>query len=208
MTDPPPFAELAPRAHGAAVAALPAGLAATARAVIAVADQALDAVAGDPAWRDKLAGLACAAGCSFCCHQLVGVTPAEAALLAEGVAALGAARRKRFVRRARSLAAQAVGLDQRRYWAAKLPCAALDDDGRCLLHAFRPLPCRGYNSANAELCRRSLDGEAVRVPVLAAQFTIYGHAQAGLAQALAAAGIDPGPVALVEVLGRPATAPA
>lgn len=195
---PSPPTDLTSQARAAAAAAFPAGQAAAARAVISVADDALAAVR--PEWGDKLAALACAAGCTPCCYQVVGVTPAEQAVLAEAIAAMPAPRRKRLAARAKALAAKAAGLDPRQYWAAKVPCAALAADGRCLLHAARPLPCRGFNSADAGICRRSLDGEAVRIPVLAAQFTIYGHAQAGLAQALAAAGVDPGPLRLVDVL--------
>jgi len=197
---PSPPTDITLSARAAAAAAFPAGLAAAARAVISLADAAL--VAARPEWGDKLDSLACAAGCTPCCHQVVGVTPAEQAMLAEAIAALPAPRRKRLAARAKALAAKAAGLDPRQYWAAKIPCAALAEDGRCLLHAARPLPCRGFNSADAGICRRSLDGEALRIPVLAAQFTLYGHAQAGLAQALAAAGVDPGPLRLVDVLAR------
>ena len=121
-------------------------------------------------------------------------------MLAEAIAQMPAPRRKRLATRGKALAAKAASLDPRQYWSAKIPCAALAEDGRCLLHAARPLPCRGFNSADAGICRRSLAGEAARIPVLAVQFTLYGQAQAGLAQALASAGIDPGPLRLVDVL--------
>jgi Fe-S-cluster containining protein len=201
MTPPLPFGEVAERARAAVAVALPQGLAAAARAALAVAEAALAEAARDPVVADRLAGLACHAGCSWCCHQVVGVTPAEAALLAEGLAELPAAQQAGVAARKDDVAARGRGLDQRQWWAARLPCPLLAEDGRCLVHPTRPLPCRAYTSADAGLCRRSLDGEAVRIPVLAAQWAIYGHAQAGLAQALAAAGIDPGPVALVDALG-------
>jgi len=196
------FAEVGPQARDAARAALPRGLAAAARAVIALADAAIAEVSGLPEWRDKFAGLACGAGCTPCCYQMVGVTPAEEALLAEGAAALFPTRRKRLIRNAKDQAARAAGLDPAGYWAAKLPCAALAEDGKCVLHAHRPLACRGFNSADAGVCRRSLDGESVRIPVLAAQFAIWGNAQAGLAQALAEAAIPPGPAPLSAAWGR------
>ncbi len=196
----PPFADIAPRAAAAAAAALPGGPAAAARAVVALADRTLTQAQTQPDLAAKLAGLACGAGCAWCCHQMVGVTPAEQALLAEGIAALCPADRDGLRARTAALVRRSHGMDQRQWWAARLPCPLLAEDGRCSIHPTRPLPCRGYTSANVDLCRRSLAGEGVRIPMLAAQFGIYGHAQAGLAQALAAAGIDPGPITLVEAV--------
>ena len=77
--DDRPFADMAESARLVAMAALPQGLAAAARAVIALAEARLADGVGE--WGDKLNGLACKAGCSHCCYQAVGVTPAEAAEL-------------------------------------------------------------------------------------------------------------------------------
>ncbi|MDA8231599.1 MAG: YkgJ family cysteine cluster protein [Magnetospirillum sp.] len=186
--------------RGAVAGHLPRGLAAAARTAIRIADRALADAGREPGTRGRMAGLACRAGCSWCCHQMVGITPAEQALLAEGVLALPAGERARIRGSVAAAVNRTRGLDQRQWWAARLPCPLLAEDGRCAVHSTRPLPCRGYNSADAEHCRRSLEGEATRVPVLAVQWGIYGHAQAGLAQALAAAGIAPGPVSLVDAL--------
>lgn len=192
-----PFPEVEGAAHDAA-AGKP--LAEAARAAIAAADAALTQAGRDADTGRRLSTLACAAGCGWCCHQMVGVTPAEAALLGEALALWTAEDRARLKARVAETAARGRGLDQRGWWAARLACPLLDDGGRCALHPVRPLPCRGYTSADAALCRRSLEGEAVRIPVLAAQWGIYGHAQAGLARALAEAGTDPGPVSLVDAL--------
>jgi Putative zinc- or iron-chelating domain len=196
----PPFAEVETQAAAAARAALPKGLAAATRAVIAIADRRLAKAGRSRDLAPKLAGLACRAGCSWCCHQMVGVTVAERALLAEGLAKLPPADRAAIAARTRDVAVRGQGLDQRGWWAARLVCPLLDGAGRCAVHAVRPLPCRGYCSADAGLCQRSLEGEPVRIPVLAAQWGIYGHAQGGLAQAQVEVGIDPGPYSLVDVL--------
>ncbi len=42
---------------------------------------------------------------------------------------------------------------------ARIPCAMLSEHGACLVYAARPLACRGYNSLDAESCRRSLDDD-------------------------------------------------
>lgn len=179
---------------------LPRGLASAARTAVRIADRALADAAREPENRTRLNGLACHAGCSWCCHQMVGITPAELALLMTGLTKLPISEHARIKARAADAGIRARGLDQRQWWAARIPCPLLAEDGRCVVHAERPLPCRGYTSADAGLCRRSLAGESVRIPMLALQWTAYGSAQAGLAQALAAAGIAPGPVSLVDAL--------
>jgi len=77
--------------------------------------------------------LRCAAGCHDCCLTRLTVTGLEADAIAEGVAALPADRRA-------ALAATA-----RRPEVAGAPrCAALADDGRCLIYEVRPLVCRSH----------------------------------------------------------------
>lgn len=178
-----------------ATRALPNGPAATARAAIAAAEEFL-AGAAQLGLDEALAKLACGSGCASCCHQMVGVTLAELALIKESIAALPAPVRAGIAERSAAVAVRAKGLDPTGWWKAKLPCPLLDESMACLIHAARPLPCRAMNSADAGICRRSLAGEPVRIPILAAQRGIMGHAQAGLAQALAAGGQSHQPVVL------------
>lgn len=195
------FSEVEARARDAALAALPdAGPAAAARAAITTADNFL-AQASAVGLASSLAQLACAAACTSCCHQMVGVTVAELALIKGAVDRLSEPVRQGIAQRAAALADTAKG-DPRSWWKAKLPCPLLDDGQACLVYAARPLPCRAMNSADAGACRRSLAGEAVRIPVLAAQHGIMGHAQAGLAQALAKAGLEHRPIVLGTALAR------
>ncbi|MGE5506008.1 MAG: YkgJ family cysteine cluster protein [Actinomycetota bacterium] len=184
------YADAAQASGQAAAAALAEGEAAAARAAAKAADTFFDEVRSRVGLDPVLARLACTAGCAWCCHQVVGVTSAELAWVAEAVAALPQAVRDKVKAAAAETARMGAGLDQRGWWAARLRCPLLGDDGLCLVHQSRPLPCRAYNSADAEVCRRSLAGEAVRVPVLAAQHGVYGHAQLGLVRALADAGRD------------------
>ncbi len=127
---------------------------------------------------------ACAAGCSWCCHQIVAISAAELDLVAEAIAAKPPEARAAIAARARDAATKGAGLDQRQWWAARIRCPLLEDDGLCGVHEARPLPCRAHNSADAGACRRSFEGEPVRTPVLAAQQGIWAHAQAGLGEAL------------------------
>jgi Fe-S-cluster containining protein len=192
------YSDVARDACAAAKAALArtGRLADAAQAAIRVADDYLTRARTELNLAPQLDGLACKAGCGWCCHQIVGVTPAELALVTETVAALPDPDRERVRALAEQAATRGAGLDQRQWWAAHIRCPLLNDAGMCAIHTGRPLPCRAYNSADDQACRRSWEGEDVRAPVLAAQHGIYGHAQAGLSQALQEAGVNPGLYAL------------
>ncbi len=181
---PPRFSDIEHRAHAAASRALAGGPAAAARAAIAEADAFLGEIARALDLGGRLAALACAKGCAACCHQMVGVTSAEAALLADAVAALPDP--TPVVARIHAVADRSRGMTVAQWWAARLPCPLLDEAGACAVHTARPLPCRAMNSADAGICRRAFAGaaDARHIPVLAAQHGTYGHAQAGLARAV------------------------
>ncbi|MDA8230965.1 MAG: YkgJ family cysteine cluster protein [Magnetospirillum sp.] len=194
-------ADIEDRARSAATTVLTGGggLAEAARAAIAVADGLSDAFAQQPELASALAGGACTAGCGSCCHQVVGITAAEEALLTEAIEQLPADRRRGLRCRVEGAQAHLERLPVEQWQAARLPCPLLEDN-LCILHPHRPLPCRAVLSADADACRRWLEGGDVRIPLIALPRRIYSLAQAGLAQALAGAGIPPGPVSLVEAL--------
>lgn len=182
----------------AAQAALKAGKkpAAAARAAIDRAESLLPVVIEQVGLHDVMARIECGAGCSSCCHQMVGVSPAELALVRRALAALPKPVRAGVMARAAEIAVQGRGLDQAGWWQAKLRCPLLDDGGRCLVHAARPLPCRAMNSSSAAICQQSFVGTAPQIPIAAAPYKLYGHAQAGLIEALAQAGLPYLPTAL------------
>lgn len=196
------FSMVQERARQAALAGLAeSGLAAAAVAAIGSAQAFLAEARVAHDLGDALDSLACGPGCSPCCHQAVTVTVAELALVEEAIGGLAPTIRARAIDRARAAAAQVPGIDPARWWALRLACPLLDE-GRCRIHDARPLPCRAMNSADAGICRRAFDGEALRLPVFAAQHRIYGSAQEGLAAALAEAGQEAGPVTLAAGLAR------
>src|SRR5262249_7509816 len=116
--------------------------------------------------------ISCRAGCGACCRQLVPVSVAEAAYLADLVAALPADERamveERFERRLRALAERGL-LERLRtlnadkdaselhelgmeYFAAGVPCPFLVNES-CSIHPHRPLVCRQYLvTSPAERC--------------------------------------------------------
>jgi hypothetical protein len=167
-----------------------------ARAAIATAESTLEEAARTAGLAALLKSLACGRGCTFCCHQMVGITEAELALVKQAVAALPTADQAEIAATATALRAKAQGLNPTGWWKAQLPCPLLAADGGCRIHTDRPLPCRAMNSADVAVCRQSFDGHTVRIPMLAAQHGIFGHAQAGLLQALVAAGRPNGMIVL------------
>ena len=82
---------------------------------------------------------ACAAGCAFCCHLPVLVTPLEAALLAEAALRLPEVR------------ARIENPGDR--------CAFLGGDDRCMAYDIRPLRCRSHTSTDRAICERVHAGE-------------------------------------------------
>jgi Fe-S-cluster containining protein len=117
------------------------------------------------AWFGRVASrfpvkVACRRGCSECCHGLFDVTPLDAALLQEGLAALPEAERSAIRERARAVLEKAVALEPRLAGrpdlaglsdaavdalcdaAGNAPCPVLAPDGACHLYAHRPMVCR------------------------------------------------------------------
>lgn len=192
MPQPPRYSDIQAQVKDVATAALKRGdaPARAARAAIDAAEAFLSRVVEAVGLQRQMDAVECGAGCYQCCHQMVGVTSAELALVREAVDALPEPIRSQTRARIAEIAARGKNLTQAQWWQAKLRCPLLDDDGRCQVHAARPLPCRAMNSSSAETCRRSFAGEQLQIPILAAQHRVFGHAQMGLAQALAEAGAD------------------
>lgn len=189
---PPRYSDVQAQAKAAALSVLQRGgeLAAAAQAAIDAADTFMAALIPAIGLEPQMAAIQCGAGCYQCCHQMVGVTAAELALVRGAVDALPEPLRTETRARIKAIADKGKGVSQAAWWAARLRCALLDEDGRCLVHAARPLPCRAMNSSDVGICRRSYDGEQLQIPVLAAQHRVYGSAQLGLAHALAEAKAD------------------
>lgn len=102
----------------------------------------------------------CGRGCSACCHGVFDISPADAALVAQGVAELPEAERAALRERAAAqLTRYAEALPE---WGAPwdvdsvdeaafdtlceqlsdAPCPALQADGGCTIYAHRPATCR------------------------------------------------------------------
>lgn len=104
--------------------------------------------------------IACHAGCHWCCHMKVPVTAAEVFALVEHLERDVPERtREQIAARAADLSRDPRIFSSDAKLEARIPCAMLSEQGACLVYAARPLACRGYNSLDAESCRRALDDD-------------------------------------------------
>ncbi|MDA1133120.1 MAG: YkgJ family cysteine cluster protein [Proteobacteria bacterium] len=131
------------------------GIAAMMRELYAIGETTLAAVARRAPPPQPLA---CAAGCSYCCHLYVQVTPVEALHLAASILRDRTPDEVDAVRRrVADLDATTRGMRAGPRATSRLACALLKD-GKCTAYADRPFSCRGANSFDAEDCRQMLDG--------------------------------------------------
>lgn len=125
--------------------------------------------------------IACRAGCSWCCHLPVMTSPPEVRL------AWAHARRTLPPGTLEAIAREARELDV----SVPRPCPFLVDD-RCSVYAARPLACRGWNSTDADACRRAyaLGYESVEIPVQAQLRASFAGAGDAIARGIAERGGD------------------
>jgi Fe-S-cluster containining protein len=81
------------------------------------------------------ADMRCGSGCDSCCRTRLTITGVEADALRAHVAAMEPAARARLAEVAR-----------RPYDPSDMRCAALEDDGRCLVYDARPIVCRSHGA--------------------------------------------------------------
>lgn len=177
-------ADVAPRLDGALS---PEALADAAERAHAAVD-----AAGQRALAHGATTPACAAGCSYCCHVHADVTVPEILAITRHLArtwsaASQRALRERLARQVRRV--EHLGDEER--WAAKIPCALLDEAGRCSIHAARPLRCRGFNAESVEPCREAFAGSAAATPARIPRLDrAYDAAEEGYDEALRGAGLS------------------
>lgn len=166
----------------------------TIEAIVAAAERAHSAL--DEAGRRVIASgaltIACAAGCSYCCHVHADVTVPEVLAITRHLEATWSEPSLRALRErlARHVARVEHLRDEER-WAAKIPCALLDDAGRCSIHAARPLRCRAFNARSVEPCREAFEGSPDAAPARIPRLDrAHDAAEAGYDAALIDAGLS------------------
>lgn len=119
------------------------------RDILNRADQHFAAVA-----RDQPQNLQCGAGCSLCCYGLFEIGSGDVPLIADGLAALHPARRKKIIRKAQEIVEtfghpnlrECSGTEKDAFFERtdSTPCPNLDETGRCQMYEHRPLVCRTF----------------------------------------------------------------
>jgi Fe-S-cluster containining protein len=138
-------------------------------------------------------GIACRAGCNFCCHLRVMVFPHEAIALFRYLGSRMPKERAQAVRkRVLENAAHIAELAREGRMATGLPCAFLID-GKCSAYEARPAACSGYHSLSKEKCEESYDNGGnlpAGIPMLKALSYVAAALDEGLDQALNAANLS------------------
>jgi Fe-S-cluster containining protein len=113
--------------------------------------------------------VACKAGCDHCCHQSVGVTPAEGLAIVEHLLRTRSAEALAQVKeRVATARVRTRGLTAEQRYSPDHPCPFLVDSA-CSIYEVRPLSCRGMNALDAEECKTQL-----RDPLARAEFIKNG----------------------------------
>jgi Fe-S-cluster containining protein len=137
---------------------------------------------------------ACTEGCALCCHVHVEVTVPELAAIRSYLrGALPEPALTAFRERLERHVARTAPMADEARWAARIPCALLDERGRCSVYAVRPLRCRAFHSVDADACRLAFEGasdaETAENPRVA---RVLSAVEAGYDDALAAANLPSG----------------
>ena len=100
--------------------------------------------------------LACAAGCTFCCHQYVGLSMPELAVVVKYIQAnFDADQQQHLLDHLSETINATTGMGQFERAASGIDCPLLDSDTRqCSVYAARPLTCRGMHSLDREACEQ------------------------------------------------------
>jgi Fe-S-cluster containining protein len=134
--------------------------------------------------------VACKPGCSYCCRSLVvTVSLPEVFLLKFHVDSLPPAERAAL--RQRIAAGYALSLDHSAHERlhSHEGCPLLIND-QCSLYEYRPLSCRAAASLDAEACRRSFEGEKVKISMPRIHMDALRETTLMLLATMSAAGID------------------
>lgn len=119
--------------------------------------------------------LACRKGCSACCKALFDINLLDAWLLREGFAALSKGRQQQVLERCKPRLTELttrwpalrspyfLNASPSEEWMEmpetdQTPCPLLDEEGRCLVYAFRPLVCRLHGLPHIDISGEDFSG--------------------------------------------------
>ncbi|MEO6420853.1 MAG: YkgJ family cysteine cluster protein [Polyangiaceae bacterium] len=133
---------------------------------------------------------ACKAGCAFCCSLQVGSTPPEVLAMADHLRKTkSAAEVATILERLQAIETRTIGLA----WQDRppTPCALLDADNKCSAYEARPLSCRGWNSQDADPCKRFIEGDkTAETPVYEVPYATHQSVMDGTRRGLNELGLE------------------
>ena len=155
--------------------------------------------------------VACARGCSYCCHLRVQVQPAEAFSLAAWLRRnASAARLGEVIAKLRANVERTRALGDEARKRTNMACALLGDDGACTAYEARPAQCRRYHSTSLDPCKAFYENPSLDKLESGLDQTVANNADIIITQARHAmrdAGLDHASedmnVALLEALENP-----
>lgn len=106
---------------------------------------------------DGKSGIACQKGCSYCCHDRVFVSAAEAMALADFVEASPEAIKNGFKSKLLENARVAGSITVAERMSMTMACAFLGEDNSCVAYAVRPSACRNHHSVDVSPCKKNFE---------------------------------------------------
>jgi len=147
---------------------------------------------------------ACTAGCTFCCHQYVGLTVPELAVLAKYISSnFSSAQRHELKVRLSKVVDATQGMKCFERAVASVDCPLLGENTRrCTVYAARPLTCRGMHSLSRAACEANdpAPGKMGPIPQYASHKSIVRSISVGMQLALAEHGVTVSELEMVEAL--------
>lgn len=125
--------------------------------------------------------VACGSGCSYCCHSLVRIIPAEALLIASFIRLNYLLKDvlilKKRINHAKVLTRNKT-IKQKFLTKNQTPCIFLDNN-ICSIYPVRPLICRAWNSLNQTDCKKAFfqGNHNTEIEVSPARNFIFGTAR-------------------------------
>ncbi|MBS0319049.1 MAG: YkgJ family cysteine cluster protein [Proteobacteria bacterium] len=109
---------------------------------------------------DTGVALACAKGCSYCCHLRVEIRAHDAFVLAHHLRTqFSLGQQAAALARIEANLHRIAELTPEQHVRAGIPCALLED-GACSAYAGRPATCRKYYSVSVDTCRNAYNDTA------------------------------------------------
>jgi hypothetical protein len=146
----------------------------------------------------------CKEGCSWCCHIKVTVSAPEVLRVADYLRqTLSPEELSKVHQRIVDADDKTRGMTSEERGQSKQSCPLLIDD-RCSVYAARPLPCSGWVSLQADVCKRAYENTAPGVDLTpetyVPHYEIYHSLQAGMGLGVAQEGLDGSVLELIAAL--------